>query len=110
MGWARGILDSREIGYSVEATCEHPFGCTKGIDRGLAYACGGVHGTAEGGCTRYVCIDHQYPSPDGAGHVCAGCAGLDESAAGVADEASRALFLRLDDMIADKVYPFGQQP
>ena len=46
MGWSYGEnMDGKEIGYSVEASCEHP-GCDKKIDRGLAYACGGDHGAA----------------------------------------------------------------
>jgi hypothetical protein len=109
MGWAYGTLGDREIGYGVEATCEHP-GCTKGIDRGLAYACGGMHGADERSCIRYVCVDHQYPAPDGEGHVCAACAGLDAAGAAAVDDASRRMFLVLDDLIADKVYPFGREP
>lgn len=35
--------DDVPIGYAWEATCDHP-GCEKQIDRGLAYACGGMHG------------------------------------------------------------------
>lgn len=46
MGWANCGEDSkgRPIGYSHLAICDHP-GCSAQIDRGLAYACGGMHGT-----------------------------------------------------------------
>jgi hypothetical protein len=45
MGWANCGEDSRgrPIGYAWEATCDRP-GCNAKIDRGLAYACGGMHG------------------------------------------------------------------
>jgi len=100
MGWAHGILGGREIGYGVDATCEHPFGCTENIDRGLSYACGGMHGADERSCTRYVCTDHQYWAPDGEAHVCAECAGLDGAGAASAEEASRDAMRRLDEVTA----------
>ncbi len=84
MGWGYGVLGGREVGYNVRATCEHPFECSTVIDRGLAYACGGMHGTDEGGCTRYVCVDHQY-----AGDVCAECAGLDAAGAAAIEDRTR---------------------
>lgn len=79
MGWAYGRIGDKEVGYGVEATCEHPFGCETRIDRGLAYACG-EWPVAEfaGTCTRLVCAEHQYPTDEG--HVCAECAGLAEAA------------------------------
>lgn len=45
MGWGNCGTDSkgRSIGYVHAATCDHP-GCSARIDRGLAYACGGMHG------------------------------------------------------------------
>ena len=52
MGWGDCGLDSkgRPIGYLFEATCDYE-GCDEKIDRGLSYACGGMHGEA----TRYDC-------------------------------------------------------
>jgi hypothetical protein len=45
MGWANCGTDSkgRGIGYAHPAMCDHP-GCKTKIDRGLTYACGGMHG------------------------------------------------------------------
>lgn len=71
MGWGNCGEDSkgRPIGYVWAATCDHPE-CIKQIDRGLAYACGGMHGNeALGGypdnyefgefvCEQYFCGDH----------------------------------------------------
>lgn len=61
MGWAYGVLaDGREVGYSVEAVCEHE-GCTTEIDRGLSYLCGEMHGDPdEHGCGRYFCAEHLF--------------------------------------------------
>jgi hypothetical protein len=58
MGWANCGSDSRgrPIGYAHEATCDEP-GCTESIDRGLAYACGGMHGEMPG-CEDYFCPKH----------------------------------------------------
>lgn len=59
MGWANCGEDShgRPIGYAHEATCDHP-GCSVRIDRGLSYACGGMHGELEGACEKYFCNKH----------------------------------------------------
>lgn len=58
MGWAYGInTDGREVGYSVEATCDHE-GCAAKIDRGLGYVCGSMHDGDEYGCGRYFCGEH----------------------------------------------------
>ncbi len=58
MGWSYGKnSDGREIGYSVQATCDQE-GCSEKIDRGLAYACGNEHGGGEYYCDRYFCYDH----------------------------------------------------
>lgn len=59
MGWANCGEDSegRPIGYAHPATCDHP-GCDAKIDRGLSYACGGMHGTAEFDCEKYFCGKH----------------------------------------------------
>lgn len=60
MGWANCGEDSkgRPIGYAHDAICDH-LGCNKEIDRGLAYACGGMHGDCGGqACEGYFCTDH----------------------------------------------------
>jgi hypothetical protein len=59
VGWANCGVDasSRPIGYGVTAFCDHS-GCSKEIDRGLAYACGGMHGDSEYSCEKYFCEDH----------------------------------------------------
>mgnify|MGYP000138437080 CR=1 FL=1 len=86
MGWANCGEDSkgRPIGYAHAATCDHP-GCEARIDRGLSYACGGMHGTApaEGSfdvCEGYFCtthLSHVEAPGEGAGGclvaVCAQC-------------------------------------
>lgn len=52
----------RPIGYGVTATCDHP-GCMEQIDRGLGYACGGMHGPEDAHgdecCERYFCGKHR---------------------------------------------------
>lgn len=67
MGWSVCVgEDGREIGYAVDATCDHPE-CSQEIHRGLAYCCGGMHcgeelETADGfytTCGRYFCEDHR---------------------------------------------------
>lgn len=58
MGWAYGKnLEGRDIGYGVEATCDHP-GCEAKIDRGLSYLCGGPKWESGEGCGKYFCDDH----------------------------------------------------
>lgn len=59
MGWADCGTDSkgRPIGYVHLATCDHP-GCNAEIDRGLSYACGGMHGQADVYCEGYYCPVH----------------------------------------------------
>lgn len=59
MGWAHCGDDSkgRPIGYAVAAICDHP-GCDCQIDRGLSYACAGMHGQQEVGCEGYFCSEH----------------------------------------------------
>ncbi|UTU09677.1 hypothetical protein CcrBL47_gp392 [Caulobacter phage BL47] len=58
MGWADCGTDSKDrpIGYAHAATCDHA-GCAAEIHRGLAYACGDMHGTSVG-CEGYFCADH----------------------------------------------------
>jgi hypothetical protein len=59
MGWANCGTDSkgRPIGYAHGATCDHPE-CSTPIDRGLAFACGGMHGDNEYSCENYFCSEH----------------------------------------------------
>jgi len=60
MGWSYcGERDDGEpIGYSVDATCEHP-NCNEKIDRGVSYACGGMHGNGTYSCDKYFCEEHR---------------------------------------------------
>jgi len=47
---------ARRIGYGVSAKCDG--GCGKTIDRGLGYACGGMHGNMTGrSCEGYFCAE-----------------------------------------------------
>lgn len=92
MGWANCGTDSngRPIGHVHAATCDEP-GCEARIDRGLAYACGGMHGEDVDSCEGYFCDahltypdvedDHQPPH-----RVCRACARMIEEA--VAEEAA----------------------
>lgn len=79
MGWAHCGEDTkgREIGYSVAATCDHP-GCKAEIDRGLGYACGGMHGTDNHDCEGYFCgahLTHRHDPDDERGkQFCLSCA------------------------------------
>lgn len=58
MGWSCGVNnEGRKVGYSVEATCDQG-GCSKEIDRGLAYACGAMHDGGDRGCGGYFCYAH----------------------------------------------------
>lgn len=79
MGWGNCGKDSkgRPIGYVFEATCDNP-GCTEKIDRGLSYACGGMHGENGGyDCEGYFCPKHcrtYVDTPEGdCLVVCDGC-------------------------------------
>ena len=59
MGWGYGIdRNGREVGYRINAVCDWP-GCTRTIDRGLGYACGGEHNEGEVGCAGYYCGQHR---------------------------------------------------
>lgn len=59
MGYSYCGTDSRgrDVGYGIPATCDHP-GCDARIDRGMAHACGGGHGSGEWDCDQYFCSDH----------------------------------------------------
>lgn len=77
MGWANCGSDSkgRPIGYAHAARCDHP-GCKARIDRGLAYACGGMHGSGDLYCEGYFCTDHLKDAPDNEGgyfSLCPAC-------------------------------------
>ena len=60
MSWANCGRDSsgRKIGYAHEAVCDAE-GCGVKIDRGLDYACGGMHGDDELSCELYFCSKHK---------------------------------------------------
>jgi hypothetical protein len=59
MGWSIGYDSNweRDIGYGVQAYCDHP-DCDEEIDRGLAYVCGGEPYGGERGCGLYFCGKH----------------------------------------------------
>lgn len=59
MSWGDCGKDSRgrRIGYLYKGTCDHP-DCNEKIDRGLAYACGGIHGAGGRSCEGYFCYKH----------------------------------------------------
>ena len=73
MGWGNCGKDSkgRPIGYYFEATCDYSV-CDEKIDRGLAYACGGMHGE-DPGCEGYFCSNHLIPSDECKEFVCPDC-------------------------------------
>jgi len=80
MGWASCGTDSagRRIGYAHVATCDEPE-CQVRIDRGLGYACGGMHGTegrdGQPACEGYFCGEHRVD-----GVRCERCVRLTEEA------------------------------
>jgi hypothetical protein len=93
MGWANCGTDSRgrAIGYGAQGQCDHRWGaeiCRAKIDRGLAYACGGMHGEDERSCEGYFCPKHLFFAPDGGSSVCRRCAHRQRMAAARALEAS----------------------
>lgn len=59
MGWSIGFDKKwqRDIGYGVPAECDHPR-CTRRINRGLSYVCGGEPYGGEKGCGLYFCTKH----------------------------------------------------
>ena len=81
MGWSYcgTDSDSRDIGYSIDATCDHK-GCNKKIDRGLAYACGGMHGQNEYDCEKYFCYEHLILHTTESIFVCPECFNREEEA------------------------------
>ena len=64
MGWSYGIVEGKEVGYAVDATCEF-LGCNKKIDRGLAYKCGDYPGSGDDFCNGYFCYDHLVMTKNG---------------------------------------------
>jgi len=86
MGWAHcgNDTEGRLIGYAIEALCDHP-GCTKEIDRGLDFACGGMHGELDHACEKYFCWDHRFfiavdcIAEESGGYVCDKCLQLWEN-------------------------------
>lgn len=80
MSWAVGGPDhnGRFIGYGVPAYCDHP-GCSREIDRGLGYACGGGVMEDVPNCGQFFCPDHLHyverDDEDGErqGDVCDAC-------------------------------------
>lgn len=74
MGWSLGFDEhwKRDIGYGVPAFCDHPK-CSKEIDRGLSYVCGGgpygenPRDGRRNGCGLYFCEEH------GGGWLCTRC-------------------------------------
>lgn len=61
MGWENCGTDSkgRPIGYGHLAICDQ-YGCKAEIDRGLSYACGGMHGNDMYSCEKYFCGKHLF--------------------------------------------------
>lgn len=79
MGWSIGYDTkwSRDIGYGVPATCDHP-GCGAEIDRGLGYVCGqDVYG-GDHGCGLFFCDAHLTFAESHGDRVCERCATEDE--------------------------------
>jgi len=65
LGWSYGInSEGREIGYSVQATCDWP-DCDAKIDRGLSYLCGEMSDDGLTSCNGYFCEDHRIWSETG---------------------------------------------
>jgi hypothetical protein len=87
MGWADCGNDSRgrRIGYGFRAECDDVFRgkkCRRHIDRGLSYACGGMHGSDEFSCEGYFCEKHLFYSDneDAPGQLCRACCRVAETA------------------------------
>lgn len=61
MGWSLGEDRNckRFVGYGVVAFCDYP-GCTKTIDRGLYYVCGGEPYGGDEGCGLFFCDEHMH--------------------------------------------------
>ena len=91
MGWGDCGHDSngRPIGYVFAATCDHP-GCDAQIDRGLSYACGGMHGEDDHSCEGYFCGKHMVHGcelKDGKlTHLCVTCTETAEANGALVDD------------------------
>lgn len=101
MGWGFCGKDKngRKIGYEISAICDHD-GCNKNIDRGLSYACGGMHGEDEIGCEKYFCQDHMSNvvlNGEDFHHVCDDCSKhLIESGEWLEDEVEGCIIRLID--------------
>lgn len=89
MGWANCGEDSkgRPIGYAHMANCDFRKGeetlnarteiCNARIDRGLSYACGGMHGEDVYSCEGYFCQSHLHyvgtPDRGSSMQICSKC-------------------------------------
>jgi len=76
MGYSVGFDEHwrRWVGYGVPAYCDHP-GCTKEIDRGLSYVCGGDLYGGEHGCGLFFCSEHlEFATKKNIPMLCARCA------------------------------------
>lgn len=79
MGWSSCGTDSkgRKIGYGHAGRCDHK-DCNVKIDRGLGYACGGMHGENGWDCEGYFCGQHltyaQDPDDNTGKQFCERCA------------------------------------
>ena len=60
MGWSIGVINGRDVGYGVPATCDHP-GCAENIDRGISFVCGEAPAGGEYGCGLFFCATHRTP-------------------------------------------------
>lgn len=101
MGWAYGVDENgKEVGYSVEAKCDH-LGCSTMIFRDVDAACGGMHGKTEVGCTGHFCAQHFNFHEDQQGHmisVCQACASKEVDAGNWAyDEDEDTYFEAIND-------------
>lgn len=90
MGWANCGEDNlgRPIGYAHKGICDHP-DCEAEIDRGLSYACGGMHGDDEHSCEGYFCYAHLVFAELSDGErvqLCEACTGIAEANGDLADE------------------------
>lgn len=61
MGYSCYVMNDRDQGYGVPAQCDHP-GCSKEIDRGMGYACGG---DPTENCGLFFCGEHLTHYRDG---------------------------------------------
>lgn len=62
MGWGYAVINGREVGYTVDAICDHPE-CSIEIDRGLSFYCGNIPGDSTG-CGKFFCESHLEMGPE----------------------------------------------